>query len=165
MRLEKGDIQRMAEDKNVERRQRFAARVRADVTPAGCLVRGQFRFGILLVEPLNEIRLGGYKLGFWFAQQGSIFIFIALIFAFSSVMTRLERDYVEVRRSLENESDGSHLFGCWFYFCALYRIAIATRASSTKDFYVADGGVHPVANGMATAADWMSAARLYRWPV
>ena len=37
-------------------------------------------------------------------------------------------------------------------------IAIATRASSTKDFYIADGGVHPVANGMATAADWMSAA-------
>ncbi|MCH1553480.1 MAG: cation acetate symporter [Luminiphilus sp.] len=37
-------------------------------------------------------------------------------------------------------------------------IAIATRASSTRDFYVADGGVHPVANGMATAADWMSAA-------
>ena len=42
---------------------------------------------------------------------------------------------------------------------ALYiGIAIATRASSTKDFYIADGGVHPVANGMATAADWMSAA-------
>lgn len=42
---------------------------------------------------------------------------------------------------------------------ALYiGIAIATRASSTRDFYVADGGVHPVANGMATAADWMSAA-------
>ena len=42
---------------------------------------------------------------------------------------------------------------------ALYiGIAIAARASSTRDFYVADGGVHPVANGMATAADWMSAA-------
>ena len=39
----KGDIQRMAEDKNVERRQRFAAGCVADVTPAGCLVRGQFR--------------------------------------------------------------------------------------------------------------------------
>ena len=73
-------------------------------------------------------------------------------------MTRLERDYVDGEKESENESDGSHLFGCWFYFCALYRIAIATRASSTKDFYVADGGVHPVANGMATAADWMSAA-------
>ena len=43
-------------------------------------------------------------------------------------------------------------------FAVYIGIAIATRASSTKDFYVADGGVHPIANGMATAADWMSAA-------
>lgn len=42
---------------------------------------------------------------------------------------------------------------------ALYiGIAIWSRAGSTKDFYVAGGGVHPIANGMATAADWMSAA-------
>ena len=96
MRLEKGDIQRMAEDKNVGRLQRFAARVRSlmlRLLVVWFVV--SFGFGILLVEPLNEIRLGGYKLGFWFAQQGSIFIFIALIFAFSAVMTRLERDYVD----------------------------------------------------------------------
>ena len=37
-------------------------------------------------------------------------------------------------------------------------IAIWSRASSTKEFYVAGSGVHPLANGMATAADWMSAA-------
>ncbi|MGB1907780.1 MAG: sodium:solute symporter family transporter, partial [Spongiibacter sp.] len=37
-------------------------------------------------------------------------------------------------------------------------IAIWSRAGSTKDFYIAGGGVHPIANGMATAADWMSAA-------
>ena len=37
-------------------------------------------------------------------------------------------------------------------------IAIWSRAGSTKEFYVAGGGVHPLANGMATAADWMSAA-------
>ncbi|MHA7873697.1 MAG: VC_2705 family sodium/solute symporter, partial [Hyphococcus sp.] len=44
---------------------------------------------------------------------------------------------------------------------ALYiGIAIWSRAGSTKDFYVAGGGVHPVANGMATAADWMSAASI-----
>ena len=101
MRLEKGDIQRMVEDKNVERRQRFAARVRSlmlRLLVVWFVV--SFGFGILLVEPLNEIRLGGYKLGFWFAQQGSIFIFIALIFAFSSVMTHLERDYVDGELSL-----------------------------------------------------------------
>ena len=102
MRLEKGDIQRMAEDKNVERRQRFAARVRSlmlRLLVVWFVV--SFGFGILLVEPLNEIRLGGYKLGFWFAQQGSIFIFIALIFGFSSVMTRLERDYVDGEKESE----------------------------------------------------------------
>jgi putative solute:sodium symporter small subunit len=54
-----------------------------------------FGFGILMVEPLNEIRLGGYKLGFWFAQQGSIFVFIALIFYFAATMSRLEREYKE----------------------------------------------------------------------
>ena len=39
-----------------------------------------FGFGILLVDQLNAITIGGYKLGFWFAQQGSIYIFVALIF-------------------------------------------------------------------------------------
>ena len=99
MRLEKGDIQRMVEDKNVERRQRFAARVRSLMSRLLVVwFVVSFGFGILLVEPLNEIRLGGYKLGFWFAQQGSIFIFIAVIFAFSSVMTRLERDYADAEK-------------------------------------------------------------------
>src|SRR6056300_153800 len=45
-----------------------------------------------------------------------------------------------------------------FTFAVYIGIAIWARAESTKDFYVAGGGVHPVANGMATAADWMSAA-------
>lgn len=43
-------------------------------------------------------------------------------------------------------------------FAIYFGIAIWARAGSTKEFYVAGGGVHPVANGMATAADWMSAA-------
>ena len=45
-----------------------------------------------------------------------------------------------------------------FTFAIYIGIAIWSRASTTKDFYVAGTGVHPVANGMATAADWMSAA-------
>jgi putative solute:sodium symporter small subunit len=92
----------MADDKNVGRRQLFAAKVRSlmlRLLVVWFLV--SFGFGILLVEPLNEIRVGGYKLGFWFAQQGSIFIFIALIFGFSSVMTRLERDYADSERETE----------------------------------------------------------------
>ena len=38
-----------------------------------------FRFGILLVDELNQFKIGGFKLGFWFAQQGSIYVFIILI--------------------------------------------------------------------------------------
>ena len=45
-----------------------------------------------------------------------------------------------------------------FTFAIYIGIAIWARAGTTKDFYVAGGGVHPIANGMATAADWMSAA-------
>jgi putative solute:sodium symporter small subunit len=52
-----------------------------------------FGFGILLVEPLNEITFFGFKLGFWWAQQGSIFVFIALIFVYSALMKRIDRKY------------------------------------------------------------------------
>ena len=47
--------------------------------------------GVLLVEPLNTIQIGGFKLGFWFAQQGAIYTFIILIFVYARVMARLER--------------------------------------------------------------------------
>ena len=52
-----------------------------------------FGFGLLLVEPLNEIRLGGYKLGFWFAQQGSIYTFVGLIFWYTKKMNQLDKKY------------------------------------------------------------------------
>lgn len=52
-----------------------------------------YGFGILFVEELNHIRLGGYKLGFWFAQQGSIYTFIALIFYYTKAMERLDREF------------------------------------------------------------------------
>ena len=63
---------------------------------AACLVVwfvASFLFGIMLVEPLNNIRLGGYKLGFWFAQQGSIYVFVALIFIYTVQMRRLEKRF------------------------------------------------------------------------
>jgi len=50
-------------------------------------------FGIILVEPLNAISIGGYKLGFWFAQQGSIYVFLALIFFYAWRMNRLDREF------------------------------------------------------------------------
>ncbi len=50
-------------------------------------------FSILLVDQLNVIRLGGYKLGFWFAQQGSIYIFVILIFYYASKIGEIDRKF------------------------------------------------------------------------
>ncbi|MFD2200483.1 DUF4212 domain-containing protein [Shivajiella indica] len=52
-----------------------------------------FGFGILLVEPLNAIKIGGFKLGFWFAQQGSIYAFVILIFIYVYRMNQLDREF------------------------------------------------------------------------
>ena len=49
-----------------------------------------FGCGILFVEQLNTIQIGGFKLGFWFAQQGSIFGFVIIIFAYIFLMNRLD---------------------------------------------------------------------------
>ena len=51
--------------------------------------------GILLVEPLNTIHLGGFPLGFWFAQQGSIMVFIGLIAVYCVRMDRLDAAFRE----------------------------------------------------------------------
>lgn len=50
-------------------------------------------FGIFIVEPLNTIRLGGFPLGFWFAQQGSIYVFVVLIFVYCALMKKLDKEY------------------------------------------------------------------------
>ena len=50
-----------------------------------------FGLGILFVEPLNTIRLGGFPLGFWFAQQGSIYVFVVLILIYAVLMDRLDK--------------------------------------------------------------------------
>lgn len=52
-----------------------------------------FVFGILLVEELNAIRIGGFKLGFWFAQQGSQYVFIILIFIYVYKMNKLDKEF------------------------------------------------------------------------
>lgn len=52
-----------------------------------------FGFGILLVEPLNTFKIGGYKLGFWFAQQGSIYSFVILIFVYVYRMNKLDKEF------------------------------------------------------------------------
>ncbi len=52
-----------------------------------------FLFGIILVDELNTIRLGGFKLGFWFAQQGAIYVFVILILVYIKLMNRLDKQY------------------------------------------------------------------------
>ena len=49
--------------------------------------------GILFAPWLNSVQLGGYPLGFWFAQQGSIYVFIVLIFWYAAAMDRLDRRF------------------------------------------------------------------------
>ncbi len=52
-----------------------------------------FGCGILLVDQLNQFHIGGYKLGFWFAQQGSIYTFVLLVFYYTRKMGQLDRKY------------------------------------------------------------------------
>lgn len=52
-----------------------------------------YGFGILLAGPLNTIEIGGFKLGFWFAQQGAIYVFIILIFVYVRQMNKLDKEF------------------------------------------------------------------------
>lgn len=63
---------------------------------AGCLFVWaivSYGLGIIFVDALNSIRLGGFKLGFWFAQQGSIYTFVAIIFFYAWRMNKLDREF------------------------------------------------------------------------
>ena len=52
-----------------------------------------FGCGILFVDQLNQFQIGGYKLGFWFAQQGSIYSFLAIIFFYAWKMRQIDREF------------------------------------------------------------------------
>lgn len=52
-----------------------------------------YLFGIILVDQLNAFKIGGVKLGFWFAQQGSIYTFLVLIFVYAARMNTLDRKF------------------------------------------------------------------------
>ncbi len=52
-----------------------------------------YGFGILLKEQLDQFSIGGFRLGFWFAQQGSIYVFVILIFVYVWLMNRLDKKY------------------------------------------------------------------------
>jgi len=49
--------------------------------------------GILFRDQLNQIKIGGFKLGFWFAQQGSMYVFVVLIFVYVKLMNKLDKKY------------------------------------------------------------------------
>ncbi len=52
-----------------------------------------YGLGIVLAKPLNELWVGGFPVGFWFAQQGSIYVFVVLIFVYCFLMNKLDREY------------------------------------------------------------------------
>ncbi|MEM1358250.1 MAG: DUF4212 domain-containing protein [Bacteroidota bacterium] len=52
-----------------------------------------YGFGVLLVDQMNSFHIGGAKLGFWFAQQGSIYVFVLLIFVYVYLMNKLDKKY------------------------------------------------------------------------
>jgi putative solute:sodium symporter small subunit len=63
---------------------------------AGCLAVWfvvSYLFGIILVDQLNAIKIGGYELGFWFAQQGSMYTFVVLIFFYAYRMRKLDQKF------------------------------------------------------------------------
>ena len=61
-----------------------------------------FGFGILLSDWLDQFRIGGFKLGFWFAQQGSIYVFIILIFTYVYLMNRLDKKFSKDREERDS---------------------------------------------------------------
>lgn len=52
-----------------------------------------FGCGILLADQLNQFKIGGFPLGFWFAQQGAIYVFVVLIFVYVWLMNRLDKKF------------------------------------------------------------------------
>jgi len=62
-----------------------------------------YLLGIVFVEPLNHFHLGGFPLGFWFAQQGSIYVFIILTLVYAVAMDRIDR-----RHGVESDSAPGH---------------------------------------------------------
>ena len=65
-----------------------------------------FVCGILLVDILDTIRFGGFKLGFWIAQQGAIFVFVVLIFVYIRLMDKLDDEYKLNQDQPNSKSEG-----------------------------------------------------------
>ena len=62
-----------------------------------------FGFGIIFSDFLDQYQIGGFKLGFWFAQQGSIYLFVVLIFIYVYLMNKLDKKYKD-----QNDEEDKH---------------------------------------------------------
>ena len=62
-----------------------------------------FGFGIIFSDFLDQYKIGGFKLGFWFAQQGSIYLFVVLIFIYVHLMNKLDKKYKD-----HNDEEDKH---------------------------------------------------------
>ena len=62
-------------------------------------------FGVLLSESIDHIRLGGFKLGFWFAQQGSIYFFVIIIFIYIFLMNKLDKKFYSNHQEKDKDKD------------------------------------------------------------
>jgi putative solute:sodium symporter small subunit len=65
-----------------------------------------FGFGIIWSDQLDEVRMGGFKLGFWFAQQGSIYFFVIIIFVYVFLMNWLDKKfYSKSKKTFQDEGE------------------------------------------------------------
>jgi len=64
-----------------------------------------FGFGIIWSENLDQIKFGGFKLGFWFAQQGSIYFFVIIIFIYIYLMNKLDKKYFTDFQEKDKDKD------------------------------------------------------------
>ena len=83
----------MADDNQEKRKAYWRDNVRLMVILLSIWFTISYLCGIVFVEELNTIRIGGYKLGFWFAQQGSMYGFVIIIFVYARRMAALDRKY------------------------------------------------------------------------
>lgn len=65
-----------------------------------------FVLSIFFVEQLNTIKMGGFPLGFWFSQQGSIYIFIVLVLVYAVMMDKLDTKYLSSQKGDANSKEG-----------------------------------------------------------
>ncbi|MCW8933236.1 MAG: DUF4212 domain-containing protein [Gammaproteobacteria bacterium] len=83
----------MADNNQTSRKEYWRANLRLMLVLLSIWFVISYLCGILFVEELNTIRLGGYKLGFWFAQQGSMYGFVIIVFVYARKMAALDRKF------------------------------------------------------------------------